>query len=61
MALATQLLAAVGTLTAVALLLLMAVVPFLLDLPLRPTLHRSIPHRPTLHRPTLHRPTRRDH
>ena len=37
MAVIAQLLAAVGTLTAVVLLLLMAVVPFLLDLPLRPT------------------------
>jgi hypothetical protein len=36
MALVTHLLAAVGTLTAVVLLLLMAVVPLLLDLPLRP-------------------------
>jgi hypothetical protein len=45
----TQLLAAVGTLTAVVLLVLMAAVPLLLDLPLR---------RPTLHRPTLHRRSR---
>jgi hypothetical protein len=37
MALVTHLFAAVGTLTAIVLLLLMAVVPFLLDLPLRPT------------------------
>ena len=40
MTLVTHLIAAVGTLTAVVLLLLMAAVPFLLDLPLRPTLHR---------------------
>jgi hypothetical protein len=39
MAVVTQLLAAVGTLTAVFLLLLMAAVPLLLDLPLHPA-HR---------------------
>jgi len=37
MTLVAHLLAAAGTLAAVVLLLLMAVVPFLLDLPLRPT------------------------
>lgn len=36
MTVVTQLLAAVGTLTAVVLILLMAVIPLLLDLPLRP-------------------------
>jgi len=36
MAVIAQLLAAVGTLTAVVLILLMAAVPLLLDLPLRP-------------------------
>ena len=36
MTVVTQLVAAVGTLTAVALLLLMAAVPLLLDLPLNP-------------------------
>ena len=44
MTVVTQLLAAVGTLTAVVLLLLMATVPLLLDLPLRPV------HRPVLRR-----------
>lgn len=44
----THLLAAVGTLTAVVLILLMAAVPILLDLPLG---------RPTIRRPTLRRPT----
>lgn len=39
MAVVTQLLAAVGTVTAVALILLMAAVPVLLDLPLRPAPH----------------------
>jgi len=37
MTVVTQLLAAVGTLTAVVLILLMAAVPLLLDLPLRST------------------------
>ena len=36
MSVVTQLLAVVGTLTAVVLILLMAAVPLLLDLPLRP-------------------------
>ena len=38
----THLFAALGTLTAVALLLVMAAVPLLLDLPLRPTPHRPV-------------------
>ena len=48
MAVVAQLLAAVGTLTAVVLILLMAAVPLLLDLPLR-----SAPHSQT--RPALRR------
>ena len=48
MAVVAQLLAAVGTLTAVVLILLMATVPLLLDLPLR-----SAPHSKT--RPALRR------
>ena len=39
MTVVTQLLAAVGTVTAVVLIVLMAVVPLLLDLPLRRTPH----------------------
>jgi hypothetical protein len=39
----TQLLAAVGTLTAVVLILLMAAVPLLLDLPLRRAPHSQSP------------------
>ena len=41
MTVVTQLLAAVGTLTAVVLLLLMAAVPLLLDLPLTSATRRS--------------------
>lgn len=47
----THLFAALGTMTAVVLLVVMAAVPILLDLPLRSTLHRPTPHRPTPHRP----------
>ena len=48
MTVVTELLAAVGTLTAVVLILLMATVPFLLDLPLgRPASRRPILRRPT--------------
>ena len=45
MAVVAQLLAAVGTLTAVFLILLMAAVPLLLDLPLRSTPDSRGPHR----------------
>jgi hypothetical protein len=45
MTVVTQLLAAVGTLTAVVLILLMAAVPLLLDLPLRRAPHSQIPRR----------------
>ena len=48
MAVVAQLLAAVGTLTAVFLILLMAAVPLLLDLPLRSATHSRT--RPTLRR-----------
>ena len=44
MTVVTQLVAAVGTLTAVALLLLMAAVPLLVDLPLRPAPPRRALH-----------------
>ena len=62
MTVVTQLLAAVGTLTAVVLLVLMAAVPLLIDLPLRrrgphhPILHHPILRRPILRRPILRRP-----
>ena len=45
MTVVTQLLAAVGTLTAVVLILLMAAVPLLLDLPLPRTPHSQAPRR----------------
>ncbi len=44
MTVVTQLLAAVGTLTAVVLILLMAAVPVLLDLPQRPAPDLREPH-----------------
>jgi hypothetical protein len=44
MSVVTQLIAAMGTLTAVALLLLMAAVPLLVDLPLRPAPPRQKGH-----------------
>ena len=47
MAVVAQLLAAVGTLTAVVLILLMAAVPLLLDLPLRSAPHSRPPRRPS--------------
>jgi hypothetical protein len=43
MSVITQLIAVVGTLTAVVLILLMAAVPLLLDLPLRRAPHRQAP------------------
>jgi hypothetical protein len=45
MTVVTQLLAAVGTLMAVVLILLMAAVPLLLDLPLRRAPHSQAPRR----------------
>ena len=45
MTVVTQLLFAVGTLTSVALILLMAAVPLLLDLPLRRAPHSQAPRR----------------